>query len=244
MMPSIPGQKPTASGSFADRPFAHILVYLHQKKLHGSLVVREGQRSAEIYFDGGLPTKVRSSTRGRELGLILTEMGAITEAQYQACLQEMARHGGLQGKVLLAQRAVTVPVLSRALREQIMLKLVDVFSMVQGNYLFYEGLNLLEGFGSDEPLTVDLEAVLMAGVRLHGDRLDLEPVLHGLQSRWLSVADSEAWMKASGLPGVRPRPSVDRPKEPWTACTGAPCSSRMTARPCGMEPTAARTSAA
>ena len=49
-------------------------------------------------------------------------------------------------------------------------------------------------------------------------------------------------MKASGLPGVRPRPSVDRPKEPWTACTGAPWSLRITASPCGMEPAAARTS--
>jgi hypothetical protein len=55
------GLAPVAQGSFAQTPFAHILVYLHVKQMSGTLEVTGDQHSAAIYFRDGSPAKIVSS---------------------------------------------------------------------------------------------------------------------------------------------------------------------------------------
>ena len=53
---------------------------------------------------------------------------------------------------------------------------------------------------------------------------------------------SDAWIRLSGFPGVRPRPAVLKDNEPSTACRGLPSPLRITTAPCGTGPSALRSS--
>jgi curved DNA-binding protein CbpA len=70
-----------------------------------------------------------------------------------------------------------------------LLKLVDGFGMTDARYAFYEGINLLIGYGPDELYQLDPYPLLMAGARVHGDKLGIEKVLGNLRGRFVSLAD-------------------------------------------------------
>ena len=179
--------KPLAEGTFSKTPFAHILVYLMEKKLGGSLVVTDGPGEATIYFREGMPAKVVSSIKGKGLGQVLFDLKRISREQLTECQKEMNASGGFAGEILLRQGAIDGVGLVRGLRGQTLLKIVDVFQMSGGRYAFYENVNLLVGEGPDELFPVDPFPVLMAGARLHGKTMKLDKVLDTAKGRWLSA---------------------------------------------------------
>src|SRR5687767_11599012 len=110
---------PTATGSFAKTPFAHVLVYLHTHELSGTLEVHQGEAVHHVYFQKGCPAKVRSSDDSMPLGDVLLDMGLIDAAAYQSSLQALADGQGLQGQILIGMGALTMPTLIRGLKEQL-----------------------------------------------------------------------------------------------------------------------------
>jgi tetratricopeptide (TPR) repeat protein len=183
---------PLAEGSFAQKPFPHILVYLMQKKLTGTLEVQAMSQSAAVYFRDGMPGKVRATAKGRELGQVLLEMGLVTEHQLSACQKEMAESGGYQGQILIKRGAIDAAGMVRGLRMQMLHKLVGLFAMTDAGFAFYDRVNLLVGDGPDEVFPVDPYPVLMAGVRAHGASLPLDTVIKALDGRWMSFTSVDA----------------------------------------------------
>jgi len=175
---------PLAHGSFGKKPFPHILVYLLQKRLGGTLEIRDKNDTVTVYFRDGMPGKVRSSTKGKGLGQILLDLGVITEEQLRQCQQEMTTAGGFQGQILIRQGVIDAQTMVRGLRAQMLLKLVDVFAMTDAEYAFYDRVNLLVGEGPDEVFPLDPYPLLLAGVRTHGLKIRMEPVLDALKGRW------------------------------------------------------------
>jgi len=183
--------RPTAEGFFSKTPFAHILVYLRDRRLSGTLEVRSPADAVSIYFQDGMPAKARSSIKGKGLGRILRDLGLITDEDLRAAQQEMTRTGALQGDVLLRRGAIDGSGLVRGLSEQLLLKLVDVFAMTDGRYEFHEAANLLLEYGAEELFPLDPLPVLMAGLRAHHSRMKLDPVLGTVKGKWISVPDVE-----------------------------------------------------
>ncbi len=183
---------PLAQGSFDQKPFPHILVYLMQKKLTGTLEVQSAHEEAAVYFRDGMPGKVRTSVKGHELGAVLLELGLITELQLRACRTEMTETGGYQGQILIQMGAIDAAGMVRGLRMQMLRKLVDLFEMPGAAFAFYDRVNLLVGIGPDEVFPVDPYPVLIAGVRTHGPRLPVDAVLKALEGRWISFASVDA----------------------------------------------------
>ncbi|MBW2276293.1 MAG: DnaJ domain-containing protein [Deltaproteobacteria bacterium] len=179
--------KPLAEGNFTKTPFAHILVYLFEKKLSGTLEIHSSADVVTVYVREGTPAKVRSSVKGKGLGHLLHDLKLITEDQLRAAQHQMTRQGGLMGEILVRMGAVDAAGLIRSLREQLLIKLVDVFGMTDGRYAFYEGVNLLIGYGPDELFQLDPYPLLMAGARVHGAKLGLEKVLESLKGRFVSL---------------------------------------------------------
>ncbi|HUT79272.1 MAG TPA: DUF4388 domain-containing protein [Polyangia bacterium] len=190
-MTENPRPKPIAEGHFSKTPFAHILVYLHNRKLSGTLEVRSTADALSIYFREGVPAKVRSSVKGKGLGRILHDLGLIGEDELRAAQQEMTRTGAFQGEILLRRGAIDTAGLVRGLREQMLLKLVDVFAMSDGRYEFYEKQNLLVGYGPDELFPLDPLPLLMAGLRMHHSRMKLDLVLETVKGKWILLPDVE-----------------------------------------------------
>ena len=179
--------EPFAEGTFTKTPFSHILIYLMERKLTGTLETADNKDNVTIYFREGMPAKVKSSVKGKGLGQILLDLGQINQDQLRACQQEMSTKGGFAGEILMRQGAVEAAGLMRGLRSQILLKLMDVFAMVDARYAFYKDVNLLVGEGRDELFQVDTYPVLMAGARTHGARMKMEKVLDAVEGRWISV---------------------------------------------------------
>ncbi len=181
--------KPTAQGSFSQKPFAHILVFLLDKEMNGTLEVTHGDSIVSVYFREGAATKVQTSVDKRGLGQVMMELGYITLEQLDACNAKIAKVGGLQGQTLVELGAIDVTKLIRGLKEQMLLKLVDIFAMTDGKYSFYKGINKLSGFGPDEVFPIHTFPVLMAGLRTHGDKIDMSPLLRPLANKWLTLHD-------------------------------------------------------
>jgi len=186
--------KPMAEGSFSKTPFSHILVYLHGKKVSGTLEVsgHDGRDSVSIYFRDGMPAKIKSSFKGKGLGQILFDLGQISQEQLRECQKEMTTVGGFAGEILIRHGAVDPPALIRGLRGQLLLKTVDVFAMPDGEYAFYEKVNLLVGDGPDELLPTDPYPILMAGTRTHAKAMKLDHVLGTLAGRWISLEGGDS----------------------------------------------------
>jgi tetratricopeptide (TPR) repeat protein len=138
-----------------------------------------------------MPAKVRSTVKGKGLGRILADLKLITEDELRAVQQEMTRSGELQGTILVRRGTIDASDLVHGLREQMLIKLVDVFAMTDASYAFYEKMNMLVGYGPDELFRLDPYPLLMAGVRVHGERMKIQPVLESLQGRFVFLRDAE-----------------------------------------------------
>src|SRR5262245_46135335 len=82
-MTDAPGQPPTAQGSLERTPFVHLMVYMIDRQVTGTLVLAEanqppGEEHA-IYFSRGAPAKFRTGKPIAHLGRVLFELGYLTE---------------------------------------------------------------------------------------------------------------------------------------------------------------------
>ncbi len=186
--------KPTATGTLQATPVAHLLVYMLDRRLDGTLVVETPthQRSA-VWFDSGAPSKAKTAEPVIYLGRLLLEMGAIDEATYNRTLGEVAKNRQLHGRILTREGAIQVGTLKQALREQIARQVLWLCTLPPETlYGFYEGQNLLTRWGGpDAPRAKPLE-LLWRVARLHASQATVDAGLSRVAERTLRFhADSQ-----------------------------------------------------
>lgn len=181
--------EPKARGTFAKTPFAHILVYLLDHSMSGTLEVKGDKHEVICYFQKGTPAKVQSTVAGRTLGAVLQKMGLVNDDQLKAVEERVSEKGELLGQVLIQQGAIDAPSLIRGLRQQILIRLTDVFALTNAQYAFYERVNLLHGIGADELFPLDPLPLIMSGLRKYGSRLQLDTLCESLRGKWISITD-------------------------------------------------------
>ena len=175
----------TATGNLQATPFGHLLVYLLDRGMTGSLVLEErsGDKHA-IWFDAGAPAKVKTATPVTYLGQVLVEQRAITREVYERTLQGALRERRLHGQVLLETSAVDQRVLKDALREQLARQVLWLFKLPpETAYGYYDGVNFLERWGAPEGLRVRPLALILRGLRKHASLQEIEAVTARLGSR-------------------------------------------------------------
>jgi hypothetical protein len=155
-----------ATGTLDATPLAHLLLYLSDKKLSGTVELRApDDATATIYFVQGDPAKVRTSEPGPYLGGILVELGYLTMDQQSETLADLARAKtagpALHGQRLLLSGAINVVKLETALREQVARKLRQVAAMPGATtFTFYKGWDGLRGWGQDMERGFDARPML------------------------------------------------------------------------------------
>ena len=179
----------TATGNLQATPFGHLLVYLLDRALTGSLVLEEpsGDKHA-IWFETGAPAKVKTATPVVYLGQVLVEQRAITREVYERTLQGALHERRLHGQVLLETNAVDIRVLRDALREQLARQVLWLFKLSPATaYGYYDQVNFLERWGAPEGLRTRPLALIWRGLRRHASAADIEAVTGRLGQRLIEL---------------------------------------------------------
>jgi curved DNA-binding protein CbpA len=159
--------QPTATGTLAGTPLAHLLVYALDRHLTGTLVLEApaGGRSA-LRFENGVPSKAKTAEPVIYLGRLLLELGAIDEATLNRTLVPVAEQRKLHGQVLLAEHAIDRETLAAALREQLTRQLLWMFSLPPATaYGYYQDTDFLERWGASDAFRLEPLALIWRGVR-------------------------------------------------------------------------------
>jgi curved DNA-binding protein CbpA len=181
--------EPTATGNLQATPFGHLLVYLLDRSLTGSLVLEEpsGNKHA-IWFDAGAPAKVKTHDPVTYMGQILVERRAITREVYERTLQAALHERRLHGQVLLETGAIDEGALKDALREQLARQVLWLFKLPPtALFGYYDQVNFLERYGAPEGLRVKPLALIWRGLRRHASPAEIDGVVSRLGDRLIEL---------------------------------------------------------
>ncbi|MEI8254627.1 MAG: hypothetical protein WCJ30_03050 [Deltaproteobacteria bacterium] len=173
---------PTAEGQLSKTPFAHVLLYMRERELSGTLSIEARASIPEVggesllAFDRGALAQMRLPIVVDPLGFVLREMGLIDEAALNDSLGRLARREGLQGEILRKLNACDDAAIENGLREQVRRKALRLFAVTDASYAYYAGVDLLQGWGGSR-VRVDVLPLLWRGVRGYPDARAIEGVL-------------------------------------------------------------------
>ncbi|AKV04245.1 DnaJ-class molecular chaperone CbpA [Labilithrix luteola] len=174
---------PSATGTLATTPLAHVLVYARNRRLTGLFELRapNGDRG-DIAFWRGRITDVRNKPPVAYFGAVLYELGHIDIETMNATLLEVAQKRRKHGDILVERGAITKAQRDEALFEQLCRKTQHLFTFPkESEFTFYEATPN-EG---EPPIVIDPLAPVWRGLREH----PTDPV----------VAEVLARFRASGL---------------------------------------------
>lgn len=167
------------SGLVEDTSFALVLARLAEQQATGALLLENsddprrtlegGDAKKVVFFREGRPVYVRSNLEEECLGHVLRRMSLITESELQQSVSAVLHGQGKQGGMLITMGAITPAELRDGLENELIAKLLDLFSWEQGKFQFSETLEA-------PPTTVALEASVPA-LLLQGIREQL-PIAH------------------------------------------------------------------
>ncbi len=187
-LPRMP--EPTARGDLASTPLAHVLVYMLDHQLTGSVVFTE-QNGTEhtVYFMRGVPGKAKLGFDFALLGELLSRAGALDEGQVDHYVGGARRLGVLLGEYLAGHDVVSRDTLAWALETQVLEKVSGLANLPpETTYAYYRDMNLLDTWGGELSLSDPLNAVL-AVVRAWSDRARIKATLNRIGKHPLILSD-------------------------------------------------------
>jgi tetratricopeptide (TPR) repeat protein len=182
-MPLPADLAPSATGKLAKTPLPHLLVYMLDRKLDGTLFFIAADATEHvIYFQQGAPAKARIGYECAHLGRVLLDFGFIDQETYDSTAATREQNGGLHGQMLLSLGKIDENQLLSGLREQLMRRMTRLLAKLDDAaiYMFYAGVNLLDGWGGPELTPVDPLRVLCLGLRARPEFPHVAPVLSRL----------------------------------------------------------------
>lgn len=187
---------PSASGSFERTPFSHILLYLLDRTLTGTLIFTEPVDRKEDtpvehagYFQDGIPTKINIGTRIAPLGPLLVAAGIIDQSQLESePISQPPTHEATLESELIDFGLVSPEQIAGVRNEQLGERLTYLFSLPAGTkYSFYNGLDLLQGIWGNVPGVASPLTILTRGIREHPEENSMDRVLTRLAGSGLHL---------------------------------------------------------
>ena len=165
--PELP--PPTAQGTLAKTPLPHLLLYVLERQLTGSLELcaPSGERVSILLLEG-FPSKARTSEPVARLGRVMVDQGILTEVQHAESLArfDASSPPRLHGAILLEMGFVDGPRLLEGLRRQVILKLEHLFDWpAETQFAYYDSFDALSDYGADDMVSIDPLPLVWASVR-------------------------------------------------------------------------------
>jgi hypothetical protein len=177
---------PSASGSLERTPFSHLLLYLLDRSLTGTLIFTEpkelpGDAPVEhaAYFQDGIPTKVHAGERVAPLGSLLVAFGVLEQTDLEnEPLSQPPTHEATLESELIESSLARPDQIAEVRNEQLLERVSFLFSLPPGTkYAFYNGLDLLEAIWGNIPGVLSPLGALTRGLREHPEEVAMDRVL-------------------------------------------------------------------
>jgi hypothetical protein len=152
LAPSVPPPpqielEPTARGVLATTPVAHLLVYILEHGLSGTVTFHtEAGAIHNVYFDNGVPAQARLGIPSLPLGELLADHGHIDRGLITEYVQAAQNFGLLLGEYLVGETTITRVALETALAFQLAHRVTLLANLpVSTTYAFYSAINMADG---------------------------------------------------------------------------------------------------
>jgi len=126
----------TFRGNLKDIPFPKLLSEIYGMGVSGTLTLSRGKAKKDISISSGMPTKVHSNLLQEVLGRYLVKAGKITEDQYHHTLKIAFESKKQHGGVMVENGLLSEKELDIFLKNQSLLKLLNLFKWIDGDYFF------------------------------------------------------------------------------------------------------------
>jgi hypothetical protein len=202
-----------ATGTFADLPFAHALVYVRAKRLSGVLDVRApGQRHAWIVFWRGQVVSVTTTPTVARFGAVVYELGLVDGDKLDATAETSARERRPQADILVERGIITPSQYRQVLEEQMRRRVHHVFTFPRSTvFMFREGRT-----SATEPaVAIDVLAPVWRGIKDFPPDDRVREVLDAVGDRPLEIV-SESALERAELSGAEARACSALAERPQT----------------------------
>lgn len=178
----------TAIGDIHTTPVVHILVYVLEHGLAGTLELTEPTGDLhQVYFANGAPLKVKTWRPVAPLAKLLVELDVLSDERAALAVTEASRAGMLLGQYVVQAGLVSPDNLWRAMVWQMRRKLAALVNLTpQTTYAFYQGMNLVEDWGGDG-VEVEPLGTVLAVVRAWHDRVRIRATLQRISTQPMRV---------------------------------------------------------
>ena len=174
-------------GKLSETDFPRILHNLYSLRATGLLHLENDEVKKVIYIRNGYPIFVRSNLVREFLGQMLVRTGHLSDESLEESLQVAREKGQRHGMALIEMGLITPHQLNDILRNQVLEKLLDIFSWPEGNYRFIQAREFKQGVTSIDLSPANL---ILQGLREHAGREQVLGMLEPHLDHYLQQAES------------------------------------------------------
>lgn len=186
-VPDNAGSRLNIEGELSETPFPRILHNLYSLKATGLLHVEYNTVKKAVYVLNGYPIFARSNLVREFLGQILLRESLLNEANLEHSLNIAREAGKRHGSVLIEMGLLSETQLQEILRQQVIDKLLDIFSWQGGKYRFVQAREFKQGV-----TRIDLSPanLILQGLRSHASAKQLATLLEPSTDLYLEPAEN------------------------------------------------------
>lgn len=177
----------SVEGNLAETDFPRILHNLYTLRATGLLHIEHNELKKVVYIRNGYPIFVRSNLVREFLGQMLVRTGLLSDEQLQESLAAAKETGQRHGTALIQMGLLTPHQLNEVLRDQVVEKLLDIFSWPNGSYRFVQAREFKQNVTSIDLSPANL---ILQGLRGYASRVQLQKILEPFLDKYLQEAEN------------------------------------------------------
>jgi hypothetical protein len=175
--------EPSAQGTFASTPLAHVLQHARERSLSGTFELsgRTGPAGTFLVIDG-FPAKARTMV-DHYLLRVMEQVGLLTPAQVHNWLPRLLMSEELHGRALVRQKVITEEQLEEGLKAQLLRQMQTIVELPPDTiFKYYDQIDNLAGYGGDTEVRLNPAALIWTSLRFQPPWLHVHPALDRLSA--------------------------------------------------------------